>query len=144
MTILDVTSLSKSFGAVVAATDINVQIKEGEIVSVIGSNGAGKTTFINMVTGYLKPNSGTIKFIDQDITGLSPRAVTNLGVRRSFQIAQLFPELTALDNMLTAKNMAGGGKASAGSKECTPRRMSQDAWRHSLNMASKNMPDLLF
>lgn len=112
MTILDVTSLSKSFGAVVAATDINVKVNEGEIVSVIGANGAGKTTFINMVTGYLKPNSGKIKYIDKDITGLSPKNITNLGVRRSFQVAQLFPELTTLDNMLIAKDMVGGGKLS--------------------------------
>jgi len=120
MAVLDVSSLSKSFGAVTAAADINVRIDEGEIVSVIGSNGAGKTTFINMVTGYLKPNTGTIKYLDKDITGFNPRSVTNMGVRRSFQIAQPFPELTAIDNMLIAKNMAGGRRLSWG------RRMHSD------------------
>jgi branched-chain amino acid transport system ATP-binding protein len=103
--ILQTRSLSKSFGAVIAAADINVTINEQEIVGVIGSNGAGKTTFINMVTGYLKPSEGAIFFRDRNITGLSPRQVTRTGISRSFQVAQLFPELTVLENMLVASNM---------------------------------------
>jgi branched-chain amino acid transport system ATP-binding protein len=100
--ILETKGLSKTFGAVTAAADINVVINEGEIVGVIGSNGAGKTTFINMVTGYLKPSEGTILYRNRNITGLSPRQITRVGICRSFQIAQLFPELTALENMAIA------------------------------------------
>lgn len=103
--ILETRTLSMSFGAVIAAADINVTINEREIVGIIGSNGAGKTTFINMVTGYLKPSEGTILFRGRDITGLSPRQVTRAGICRSFQVAQLFPELTVLENMLVASNM---------------------------------------
>jgi branched-chain amino acid transport system ATP-binding protein len=103
--ILETRSLSKSFGAVTAAADINVTISEKEIVGVIGANGAGKTTFINMVTGYLKPSEGTIFFRGRNITGLSPRQITRTGVCRSFQVAQLFPEFTVLGNMLVASNM---------------------------------------
>jgi branched-chain amino acid transport system ATP-binding protein len=106
--ILETRSLSKSFGAVIAAADINVTINEKEIVGVIGSNGAGKTTFINMVTGYLKPSDGVIFFRDRNITGLSPRQITRTGICRSFQVAQLFPELTVLENMLVASNMLRG------------------------------------
>lgn len=106
--ILETRGLSKSFGAVTAAANINVVINEGEIVGVIGSNGAGKTTFINMVTGYLKPSEGEIRFRDRKINGLSPRQVTRIGISRSFQIAQLFPELTVLENMLIACCMLGG------------------------------------
>jgi branched-chain amino acid transport system ATP-binding protein len=102
---LEVRGLAKSFGAVTAAKDINVDIHEAEVVGVIGSNGAGKTTFINMVTGYLKPSAGTIVFKGRDITGLPPRKVTRAGVCRSFQIAQLYPGLTVLDNMLIALGM---------------------------------------
>jgi branched-chain amino acid transport system ATP-binding protein len=103
--ILEVVGLAKSFGAVTAAADINVTVHEGEIVGVIGSNGAGKTTFINMVTGYLKPSAGAIRFRGRDITGLPPRQVVRAGVCRSFQMSQLFRELTVMDNMLIAFGM---------------------------------------
>ncbi|MDA3902112.1 MAG: ABC transporter ATP-binding protein [Desulfuromusa sp.] len=103
--ILETKGLTKSFGAITAAANINVTINEKEIVGVIGSNGAGKTTFINMVTGYLKPTGGSILFRGRDITGFSPRQVTRTGICRSFQVAQLFPELTTLENMLVAHAM---------------------------------------
>lgn len=106
--ILETKSLSKSFGAVTAAADINVAVNEKEIVGIIGSNGAGKTTFINMVTGYLKPTEGAIIFRGRNITGFHPRRVTRAGVCRSFQVAQLFPELTVLENMVVAAHMLNG------------------------------------
>jgi len=110
--ILEVRGLAKSFGAVTAARDIDANVHDGEVVGVIGSNGAGKTTFVNMVTGYLKPSAGTIRFKGRDITGLAPRHTTRAGVGRSFQIAQLFPGLTVLDNMLIALGMLHEGRLS--------------------------------
>jgi branched-chain amino acid transport system ATP-binding protein len=101
-TILEARGVGKRFGAVVAASDINISIQPGERVSLIGSNGAGKTTFVNMITGYLKPDAGHIVFDGRDITALQPRAITRLGVARSFQIPQLYGDLTVLDNMLVA------------------------------------------
>lgn len=103
--VLEAKSLSKSFGAVTAAADIDVTVGEREIVGVIGANGAGKTAFINMVTGYLKPSAGRILFRGREITGLPPREVVRAGVGRSFQVSQLFRELTVLDNMLIAVGM---------------------------------------
>lgn len=103
--ILETQGLSKSFGAVTAAANINVTINEREIVGIIGSNGAGKTTFLNMVTGYLKASEGRILFRGRDITGMTPRRVTRSGICRSFQVAQLFPELTTIENMLIACSM---------------------------------------
>lgn len=94
--------LQKRFGAVVAAQDISVDIAAGERVSLIGSNGAGKTTFVNMITGYLKPDEGTIELQGQDITPNSPREISKLGVARSFQIPQLYTSMSALENMLVA------------------------------------------
>lgn len=99
---LEARGLVKQFGAVVAAGDVNISVQSGERVSLIGSNGAGKTTFVNMITGYLKPDAGSIALDGRDITALHPRAITRLGVARSFQIPQLFGELTVLDNMLAA------------------------------------------
>ena len=100
--VLETTSLNKSFGAVVAADDVNISVGDREVVGIIGANGAGKTTFVNMVTGYLKPDRGRIRYMGGDITLLSPREVTGLGISRSFQIPQLFAELSALDNLLVA------------------------------------------
>ncbi len=110
--LLETRELAKSFGAVVAAKDINVDIHAAEVVGVIGSNGAGKTTFINMVTGYMKPTTGTVRFKGRDITGLQPRQTTRAGVCRSFQVAQLYSGLTVLDNMLIALGMLRDGRLS--------------------------------
>jgi len=106
--VLSAKGLSKTFGAVVAAADVNLDVPTGQRVSLIGSNGAGKTTFVNMVTGYLKPDAGSITLEGREITGLAPRRITQLGVARSFQIPQLCAELSALDNMLVAAACGDG------------------------------------
>ena len=100
--VLQAAGLQKRFGSVVAASDMSLGVGHGERVSLIGSNGAGKTTFVNMITGYIKPDAGSILLDGRDITRLAPRAITRLGVARSFQIPQLYPGLTVLDNMLVA------------------------------------------
>ena len=100
--LLRATGIEKRFGALVAASAIEISIAAGERVSLIGSNGAGKTTFVNMITGYLKPDAGSIVLAGRDITQLHPRAIARLGVARSFQIPQLYPALTVLENMLVA------------------------------------------
>ena len=74
--LLQAQGLGKRFGAVVAASDINISVNTGERVSLIGSNGAGKTTFVNMITGYMKPDEGRITLDGLDITPLAPRAIT--------------------------------------------------------------------
>ena len=100
--LLSASGVEKRFGAVVAASELNIDVAPGERVSLIGSNGAGKTTFVNMITGYMKPDAGHILLGGRDITRLTPRAITRLGVARSFQIPQLCAELTVLENMLVA------------------------------------------
>ena len=99
---LQVEDLHKRFDAVIAAEALSVAVPAGVVWSLIGSNGAGKTTFVNMVTGYIKPDRGTITFDGRDITSLTPREITRLGMRRSFQIPQLCAELTVLENMLVS------------------------------------------
>ena len=100
--VLSVRGLDKRFGAVVAADALSLDITAGHKVSLIGANGAGKTTFVNMVTGYLKPDSGSIALDGVDIARRSPRNVARLGISRSFQIPQLFIELTAAENLAVA------------------------------------------
>jgi branched-chain amino acid transport system ATP-binding protein len=109
--ILHADRLNKTFGAVTAAEDVNVSIEAGEVVGVIGANGAGKTTFVNMVTGYLQPTSGRIYFQERDITGFDPRHATRIGICRSFQIPQLFATATAFENLMLAMGIAEGGAA---------------------------------
>jgi branched-chain amino acid transport system ATP-binding protein len=103
--VLETRGLAKHFDGVVAAQDVSVSVSEGERVGIIGANGAGKTTFVNMVTGYLKPESGRITYRGDDITALQPRDITRLGIRRSFQVPQLFPGLTVLENLLVARTI---------------------------------------
>jgi branched-chain amino acid transport system ATP-binding protein len=100
--ILNARGLCKNFGAVSAAAEVNAAIERDSVVGLIGTNGAGKTTFINMITGYLKPDRGTIEFEGRDITLLEPREITRLGICRSFQIPQLYGSLSVFDNMMVA------------------------------------------
>ncbi|NIO16409.1 MAG: ATP-binding cassette domain-containing protein [Deltaproteobacteria bacterium] len=100
--LLEVHNLSKNFGAVVAAEDINVTIGEKEVVGIIGANGAGKTTFVNIITGYVKPTGGTVRFQGIDITGQPPRKIIRMGICRSFQITQLFPDMDVWENLMVS------------------------------------------
>jgi len=105
--VLSVRGLEKRFGAVVAADALTLDVPPGQKVSLIGANGAGKTTFVNMVTGYLKPDGGSIVLDGIDIDRRSPRSVARLGISRSFQIPQLFVELTAAENLTVATSGIG-------------------------------------
>jgi len=106
--ILAVRDLEKTFGSVVAARDITLDIPPRQVVGMIGANGAGKTTFINMITGHLRPSKGSIRFEDRDITGLASRQITRMGISRSFQVAQIFPSLTVFESMCAAAAIACG------------------------------------
>jgi len=99
---LTIEHLKKHFGFVKAVDNVNLNIRQGEIVSIIGTNGAGKTTLVNLISGYIKPDSGRILFLDKDITHSSPYVRIKLGVGRSFQLIQLFGGISVLDNVRTA------------------------------------------
>jgi branched-chain amino acid transport system ATP-binding protein len=110
--LLETIGLRKAFGAVIAAGDISVAVQHGEKLGLIGNNGAGKTTFINIVTGHLKPDAGRVMLDGKDITGLAPRQVRRDGVSRSFQIPQLFTGLTLDQNLLLAAILREEGVSS--------------------------------
>ncbi|CAD5371405.1 ABC transporter ATP-binding protein [Rubrivivax sp. A210] len=97
--LLQTRGLTLKFGGVVAADAIDFDLQAGERLAVIGANGAGKTTFINMVTGYIKPSSGEIRFDGMDITRKHPRQVVQCGIGRSFQLPQLFLEHTVRESV---------------------------------------------
>ncbi len=101
-TILETSGLTREFRGFVAVKDVNLRVQAGTIHALIGPNGAGKTTCFNLLTKFLAPTRGQIRFKSQDITGLKPAAVARLGLVRSFQISAVFPHLTALENVRLA------------------------------------------
>ncbi|WP_406062582.1 ABC transporter ATP-binding protein [Micromonospora sp. NBC_00860] len=98
--LLEVDDVTLRFGGVVALDKINFQIYEGEILGLIGPNGAGKTTSFNVMTGVYKPTSGAVRFRGQKVTGRKPHQISQLGISRTFQNIRLFPEMTALENVM--------------------------------------------
>jgi len=100
--ILETKSLWKNFGSLSAVAGVDLQFKNKELASVIGPNGAGKTTLFNLITGKLKPSQGAVYFQGTEITGLKPHRIARIGIGRIFQITNLFPELTAYENIRVA------------------------------------------
>ncbi|MCX5919471.1 MAG: ABC transporter ATP-binding protein [Deltaproteobacteria bacterium] len=100
--ILRAEKLHKSFGGLTAVHDVNLQIQEKELVSIIGPNGAGKTTLFNLLTGHLPVDSGRIFFQEKEITRLPPHTISRMGIGRSFQRLNIFPRLSAFENIQVA------------------------------------------
>jgi branched-chain amino acid transport system ATP-binding protein len=108
VSLLQVKNVSKHFGSLVAVSDVSMTVEPGELRAVIGPNGAGKTTFFNLITGFFRPTSGNIIFNGEDITGLLPARRVWRGVARTFQITEVFPELTVHENLRIPVEVASG------------------------------------
>ncbi|MEW6142040.1 MAG: ABC transporter ATP-binding protein [Chloroflexota bacterium] len=104
-TIVAGTDLSLSFGGIKALLNVDFQVKRGEIVSIIGPNGAGKTCLVNCITGYYRPQKGSITYDGHNITGLPSYRIARLGISRTFQNPSLYPHMTAFDNLMLARYM---------------------------------------
>jgi len=111
--LLEVRSLFKSFGGVLALDGISFKVEAGKILSIIGPNGAGKTTLFNVITGAIPPDSGDILFEGRSIKGLKPNQTAQLGIGRTFQIVRPFPGLTTLDNVTLAALCKAGTRREA-------------------------------
>ena len=107
--LFETVNLSKSFGALKAVNDINIQIHRHTLHSIIGPNGAGKTTFFNLLSGNLKPTSGKVFYNGQDITGVPIHRMIHMGIGRSFQITNVFPNLSAYENIRLASQAMDKG-----------------------------------
>ncbi len=99
---LEVRELRKSFGGFTAVGGVSLTVAPREIVAIIGPNGAGKSTLFNLVTGHIKPDAGTVRFRERDITGLAPHSICRMGLGRSFQRINIFPKLTVFQNVQAA------------------------------------------
>lgn len=108
MSVLKVRSVSKRFGSLAAVRDVSLTVEEGELRAIIGPNGAGKTTFFNLVSGLFRPTTGTIEFEGHDITALPVPQRVAAGIARTFQITEIFPELTVFENVRISTEVTGG------------------------------------
>ena len=98
--VLEIRGISKSFGGLQALLNFDLQVKEKDLIGIIGPNGAGKTTVFNLITGFIRPDSGEVLFKGENITYLKPFQIVNRGLCRTFQLVDLFKEMTALENVM--------------------------------------------
>ena len=108
MNVLEISGVTKRFGNLVAVRDVSLSVAKGEMCAIIGPNGAGKTTFFNLITGFFTPTSGRIVFDGQDITDLLPAHRVWRGMARTFQVTEIFPELTVRENLRIPVEVASG------------------------------------
>ena len=108
MTMLEVRNVTKRFGNLIAVKDVSMSVKSGELRAIIGPNGAGKTTFFNMISGYFPPTDGSILLEGNDVTQAPAHLRVGMGMGRTFQITEIFPELTVHENVLTAAEVVAG------------------------------------
>jgi len=103
MALLEVENISKTFGGLMAVNRVSFVLNQGEIVGLIGPNGSGKTTLFNLITGIFKPDTGRIRFNDEDITGISPYRICKSGIARTFQLVKPFNRLSPLENVMVGR-----------------------------------------
>ena len=108
MALLETRGLTRLFGGLAAVNRVDLTVDKGEIVGLIGPNGAGKTTCFNLLTGFLRPTRGSIVFDGAEITGLRPHQIAARGLVRTFQQTTLFPDMTALENVLLGLHLSSG------------------------------------
>ena len=108
MSLLQVQGVTKKFGSLVAVRDVSLTVEPGELRAIIGPNGAGKTTFFNMISGFFPPTEGRIVFDGRDVTGVNASDRVKQGMGRTFQITEIFPELTVFDNVRISAEVADG------------------------------------
>ncbi len=123
MSLLQVRGVSKHFGRLVAVNDVSMTVEPGELRAVIGPNGAGKTTFFNLISGFFPPTSGTIVFDGHDITKLAEHERVKRGMARTFQITEIFPELTVRENLRVPVEVAAGKRLSPWMTQATTAKM---------------------
>jgi branched-chain amino acid transport system ATP-binding protein len=123
MSLLETRGLTRAFGSLIAINDVSLAVEPGELRAVIGPNGAGKTTFFNLISGLFPPTRGSIFFNGQDITRLSANKRVALGVSRTFQVTEIFPELTVSENLMIAVESAAGLRLSPWLSRATRRRL---------------------
>jgi ABC-type branched-subunit amino acid transport system ATPase component len=119
MSLLVASGVTKRFGGLVAVNDASMTVDQGEIVGLIGPNGAGKTTLFNLISGFLVPDEGDVRFDRKSVVGMPPHQICHLGMSRTFQIVKPFPEMSVLDNVMMGafKTSRRAGRARVKARE---------------------------
>ncbi len=123
MSLLSLESVSKQFGGVTALSDVSFQIEEGEVVGIMGANGAGKTTAFSLIAGNQRPSAGRIRFEGQPIEGLKPDRVNRRGIARTFQIVRPFAGMSVLENVAIGAMFGSGQQRSKADAEAQAREI---------------------
>ena len=123
MSLLEARGVTQAFGSLVAINNVSFAVEPGELRGVIGPNGAGKTTFFNMISGLFPPTKGSIFFDGKEITRLAANKRVSLGIARTFQITEIFPELTVSENLRIAVESATGLRMSPWASRATRRKI---------------------
>jgi branched-chain amino acid transport system ATP-binding protein len=105
MPLLEARDIRKSFGGLLALSEVSLTIEPGEIYGLIGPNGAGKTTLFNVVTGLYRPDGGTVRFDGSDVTGRKPNLIVAAGIARTFQNIRLFANMAAIENVMVGRHL---------------------------------------
>jgi branched-chain amino acid transport system ATP-binding protein len=140
MSLLEVMGLSKRFGGVQAVDRISFTMAEGEVLGLIGPNGAGKTTAFNLVSGFLPPDAGDVRFRGRSLRGLRPHAICEMGLARTFQIVRPFLRMTVLDNVTVGALMRHPAGAAAAQAHAVIERVGLGA-RAATSAAALTLPD---
>jgi len=141
--ILEVHELTKYFGGLGAVRNVSFTLNEGEMLGIIGPNGAGKTTLFNLITGFLKPTEGGIRFKGESIVGLKPYDIVKKGIARTFQIVRPFHQLTALENVkisYLSQRAAGRGRKNGDVEEESVKLFESVGLSGKENMLAKDLP----
>jgi branched-chain amino acid transport system ATP-binding protein len=141
--ILQIQNLNKSFGGIKASSDINLQVKKGEIHAIVGPNGAGKTTLIAQISGMLKPDSGSILFNGKNITSSSTYQRAHLGLARSFQLTSVILPMTVLENVMLAVQSLSGHSFRFWSPVSNEQHTRQQALQHLEDVGLTNNAEAL-
>jgi branched-chain amino acid transport system ATP-binding protein len=110
-TVLEVKGVSKHFGGIAAVDGVSFEVREGEILGIIGPNGSGKSTLFNCILGQLQPSAGEVRLDGREVTGMRPCDLNRLGISRTFQLLQVFPQLTVRENLILAGQEHEGSMA---------------------------------
>ncbi|MBI5300553.1 MAG: ABC transporter ATP-binding protein [Chloroflexi bacterium] len=141
--ILEAEHLRKDFGGLVAVEDVSLKVRAGSLHSIIGPNGAGKTTLFNLLSGVFKPSAGRVIYRGRDITAQPPHRIAHLGIGRSYQITNVFPNLSVFENVRLAAQAMGRDNLNLFAPAASFKKYAERAWRIVEQVGLKGKGDLL-